>query len=69
MPVVTSPPGTLRECLSAANTNDVEPLTDVAFEDFLRAHDRNDRPGAMSVVLASFGADVAAGVSRHYAMV
>lgn len=67
--VVTPPPGALRECLSAANTNNVESLTDTAFEDFLRTHDRDDRPGAMSIVLDSFGADVAAGVSRHYAMV
>lgn len=68
-PVVAPPPGALRECLSAANTEDVEPLTDTAFEDFLRAHDRNDRPGAMKVVLDRFVADVAGGVSRHYAMV
>ncbi|OBH54327.1 bifunctional DNA primase/polymerase [Mycobacterium sp. E2479] len=68
-PVVTSPPAALRECLSAANTNDVEPLTDAAFEEFLRAHDRDDRPGAMNVVIDRFRADVAAGVSRHYAMV
>lgn len=68
-PVVTSPPAVLRECLSAANTNDVEPLTDASFEDFLRAHDRDDRPGAMNIVLEKFRADVAAGVSRHYAMV
>ncbi|PJE24242.1 MAG: hypothetical protein CK431_07055 [Mycobacterium sp.] len=68
-PIVAPPPGALRECLSAASTRDVDPLTNTAFEDFLRAHDRNDRPGAMSVVLDRFGADVAAGVSRHYAMV
>ena len=67
--VVTSPPGALRECLSAATTTDVEPLTDEAFKDFLGAHDRDDRPGAMSVVLDMFRADVDAGVSRHYAMV
>jgi|GEM_PF-1403478 len=66
--VVTPPPGALRECLSAAKTNNVEPLTDKAFEDFLRTHDRNDRPNAMSVVLNRFDADVAAGVGRHYAL-
>ncbi|MFZ0834896.1 MAG: bifunctional DNA primase/polymerase [Mycobacterium sp.] len=68
-PVVAPPPGALRECLSTASTDDVEPLTDTAFEEFLRAHDQDGRPGAMSVVLKRFDADVAAGVSRHYAMV
>jgi AAA domain/Bifunctional DNA primase/polymerase, N-terminal len=67
--VRTPPHDALRECLSAANQTDVEPLTDAAFEGFLRTHDSDDRPGAMSVVLDSFRAEVDAGMSRHYAMV
>ncbi len=52
-----------------ANVIDVEPLTDTAFEAFLADHPRDERPGGMSVVLDKFRADVAAGVSRHYAVI
>jgi hypothetical protein len=68
-PIVAPPPDALRECLSTAKTIDVEPLTDAAFEDFLRGHNRDDRPRAMKVVLDKFRDDVDAGMSRHYAMV
>jgi hypothetical protein len=58
-PVVTSPPDALRECLSVANTTNVKPLTDTAFEEFLAAHQQDERPGAMGAVLSKFRADVA----------
>lgn len=67
--IVTPPPDALRECLSVANGSEVEPLTDVAFRAFLSAHNANERPGAMRVVLDRFRADVEGGVSRHYAIV
>lgn len=68
-PVTATPPVALRECLSTAKATEVQPLTDGAFEAFLCAHDRDDRPRAMSVVIDRFAADVECGVSRHYAIV
>src|SRR6202012_4864175 len=53
-PITTGPPDALRECLTEAQANDTEPLTDIELEEFLRTHDRDDRPGAMRVVLDKF---------------
>ncbi len=67
--ITTSPPDALRDCLSGANTTDVDPLTDTELEAFLQTHNRDERPGAMAAVLNKFRADVEAGMSRHYAVV
>lgn len=67
--ITTPPPDTLRQCLSDASVADVLPLTNAQLEDFLDKHTRDDMPHLMRVPLEVFKADVAAGMSRHYAMV
>ncbi|KXO91297.1 bifunctional DNA primase/polymerase [Tsukamurella pseudospumae] len=64
-------PEELRACLSAATTDEADPLTEDQMAQFLTAeeHTRADRPQALDGVLAAFEKEVRNGGSSHEAVV